>query len=86
MEITNPTNFQLETDSRTIFVFLFFFFFANVNQGLKESRDLHQWRSQEFRSGEARLKNKIESKKLININNKINKLLYDNVIVIQNLT
>ena len=33
----------------------------------------------------ARLKDKIENKKLININNKINKQLYDNVIVIQNL-
>ena len=34
----------------------------------------------------ARLKNKIGNKKLININNKISKQLYDNVIVIQNLT
>ena len=33
----------------------------------------------------ARLKDKIENKKLININNKISKQLYDNVIVIQNL-
>ena len=50
-----------------------------------------QWRSQEFRSGGARLKDKIGSKKLIlkkliNINNKISKQLYDNVIVIRNLT
>ena len=41
--------------------------------------------------GGARLKNKIRNKKinlkkLININNKISKQLYDNVIVIQNLT
>ena len=41
-----------------------------------------QWQSQEFRSGGARLKDKIGSKKLININNQINKQLYDNVIVI----
>ena len=34
----------------------------------------------------ARLKDKIGNKKLININNKISKQLYDNVIVIQNLT
>ena len=31
-------------------------------------------------------KKKINLKKLININNKISKQLYDNVIVIQNLT
>ena len=47
---------------------------------------ISQWRSQEFRSGGARLKDKIGGKKLININNKISKQLYDNVIVIQNLT
>ena len=45
-----------------------------------------QWRSQEFRLGGARLKDKIGNKKLININNKISKELYDNLIVIQNLT
>ena len=33
-----------------------------------------------------RLKDKIGNKKLININNKISKELYDNLIVIQNLT
>ena len=32
-----------------------------------------------------RLKDKIENKKLISINNKISKQLYDNIIVIQNL-
>ena len=47
---------------------------------------LKQWRSQEFRLGGARLKDKTGSKKLINNNNKISKQLYDNVIVIQNLT
>ena len=36
--------------------------------------------------GGARLKDKIGNKKLININNKISKELYDNLIVIQNLT
>ena len=36
-----------------------------------------KWRSQEFRLGD-----KIESKKLINIDNKINKQLYANVFVI----
>ena len=45
-----------------------------------------QWRSQEFMLGGARLKDKIGNKKLININNKISKQLYDNVIVIHNLT
>ena len=45
-----------------------------------------QWRSQEFMLGGARLKDKIGNKKLININNKISKQLYDNVIVIKNLT
>ena len=45
-----------------------------------------QWRSQKFRLGGARLKDKIGNKKLININNKISKQLYDNLIVIQNLT
>ena len=34
----------------------------------------------------ARLKDMIENKKIININNKISKQLYDNVIVIPNLT
>ena len=53
--------------------------------------EFNQWRSQEFRSKGARLKDKIGSKKLIlkkliNINNKISRQLYDNVIVIQNLT
>jgi len=52
----------------------------------KDRLSHRQWQSQEFRSGGARLKDKIGSKKLININNKINKQLYDNVIVIQNLT
>ena len=47
---------------------------------------LNQWRSQESRLGSARLKDKIGNKKLININNKISKQLYDNLIVIQNLT
>ena len=36
--------------------------------------------------GGVRLKDKIGNKKLININNKISKELYDNLIVIQNLT
>ena len=49
-------------------------------------RTNRQWWSQEFRLGGARLKDKIENKKLININNKISKELYDNLIVIQNLT
>ena len=49
-----------------------------------------QWQSQEFRLGGAKLKDKIGNKKinikkLININNKISKELYDNLIVIQNL-
>ena len=44
-----------------------------------------QWRSQEFRLGGARLKENIGNKKLININNKISKQLYDNIIVKQNL-
>ena len=47
---------------------------------------LAQWRSQEFRLGGARLKDKIGNKKLININNKISKELYNNLIVMQNLT
>ena len=46
----------------------------------------HQWQSQKFRLGGARLKDKIGNKKLININNKISKELYDNLIVIHNLT
>ena len=45
-----------------------------------------QWQSQKFMLGGARLKDKIGNKKLININYKISKQLYDNVIVIQNLT
>ena len=45
-----------------------------------------QWRSQEFILEGTRLKDKIGNKKLININNKISKQLYDNVIVIKNLT
>ena len=45
-----------------------------------------QWRGQEFRLWGARLKDNIGNKKLININNKISKELYDNLIVIQNLT
>ena len=63
--------------------------FANHSQSqvINTLQAIHnQWWSQEFKSGGARSKDKIESKKLININNKINKLLYDNVIVIQNLT
>ena len=46
----------------------------------------YQWQRQEFMLEGARLKDKIGNKKLININNKISKQLYDNVIVIQNLT
>ena len=55
-------------------------------RGVHDANIYIQWRSQEFRLGGARLKNKIGNKKLININNKISKQLYDNLIVIQNLT
>ena len=45
--------------------------YQNTTETLKNDRN--QWRSQEFRSGGARLKDKIGSKKLININKKISK-------------
>ena len=49
---------------------------------------LMQWQSQKFRpggGGEIKSK-KMNLKKFININNKINKQLYANVITVQNLT
>ena len=48
---------------------------------------LMQWQSQEFRPRKDKIKSKkMNLKKFININNKINKQLYANVITIQNLT
>ena len=75
-------------------LFILFSFFVEIEavkilMGLPKLQEARtwsgQWRSQEFRLGGARLKDKIGNKKLININNKISKQLYDNIIVKQNL-
>ena len=92
-DVSNKIN--VRESIKELFFFFFwlrikFLFFLNTKDQLLfikyKYNDYHQWRSQEFRLGGARLKDKIGNKKLININNKISKELYDNLIVIQNLT